>query len=92
MVMLLFVVSSEMVKPLVVQLVVARLEFCCSTKPDEADGHEILTVLPECVRLIAGEPGVCTTEMRLQNPLLTEKLPPLMATPASGWPMVPVAE
>ena len=92
MVMLLFVLSSEMVKLLVVQLVVARFEFCCNTKPDEAEGHDMLMLLPECVRDIVGEPVVGTMEMRLQNPLLTEKLPPLMFTPASGWPMVPVAE
>ena len=90
--MLLFVVSSEMVKPLVVQLVVARFEFCCNTKPDEAEGHDMLMLLPECVRDIVGEPVVCTTEMRLQNPPLTEKLPPLIAMPASGWPMVLVAD
>ena len=84
MMMLLFVPSSEMVKPLVVQFVVARLEFCCNTKPDEAEGQTMLILLPECVTVIVGEPGVCTTEMRLQNPPLTEKLPPDIEAPASG--------
>jgi hypothetical protein len=47
MVMLLFVPSSEMLKPLVVQFAVFKSEFCCKTNPVEADGHDIVTLLPE---------------------------------------------
>ena len=31
---------------------------------------------------------VCTAEIKLQNPPVTEKSPPLIAPPASGRPMV----
>src|SRR5882724_2115048 len=32
------------------------------------------------------------TEIKLQNPPVTEKFPPLIAAPASGWPIVPATE
>ena len=70
--MLLFVPSSEMVKPLVVQFGVLKSEFCCNVKLLEADGHEMITLLPECVTVNVGEPKVCTTEIRLQKPPVTE--------------------
>ena len=72
MVMLLFVPSSEMVKPLVVQFAVPKSGFCCSTKPAEDDGHEMMTLLAECVTVNVGAPGVCSTEIKLQKPPVTE--------------------
>src|ERR1035437_5629074 len=71
-VMLLFVPSSEMVKPAVDQLAVARFEFCCSTNPVEGEGHETFTLVPECVMVSVGAPAVCRREFRLQKPLVTE--------------------
>ena len=70
--MLLFVPSSKIVKPLVVQFAVLKSEFCCNVKPLEADGHEMVTLLPECVTVNMGEPMVCTTEIKLQKPPVTE--------------------
>lgn len=71
MVMKLFVPSLEM-PPLVDQFAVERLEFCCNTKPVEGYGHDIFTLLPECITVNVGEPRVCTTEIKLQNPPVTE--------------------
>jgi len=83
-VILLFVPSSETVKPLVIQSGVLKSEFCCNVKSLEDDGQEMVTVFPECVMVNAGAPAVCTTEIKLQNPPVKEKLPPLIAPPASA--------
>ena len=58
--------------------------FCCKVKPVEVDGQETIAVF-ELVRLMErrGAPGVWTTENKLQNPPVSEKLPPLIV-PASG--------
>ena len=39
-----------------------------------------------------GAPGICTAEIKLQKPPVKEKLPPVIAALASGWPMVPLTE
>ena len=67
-----FVPSSEIVKPLVVQLAVFKSEFCCNVKPVKVDGHDTLMLLPECVTVNTGAPRVCTTEIKLQKPPVTE--------------------
>lgn len=66
------------------------LLFCCRTKPVEGDGQETTTLVSERVIVRVGAPGVCTTEMSDQKPPVREKLPSVMAGPASGWPMVPL--
>ena len=66
------------------QIVVLLQGACRRVRPGD------MTVLPEWVMLRFGNPGVCTTEMRLQKPPVSEKPPPLIAPPVSGWPMVPV--
>ena len=71
MVMKLFVPSLEM-PPLGVQFAVVKSEFCCNVQPVEGYGHETFTVLPECVMVEVGAPAVCTTEMRLKNPPVSE--------------------
>jgi len=81
MVMLIVVLLLFTAKPVVVQLAAFKLPFCCKTKPFEAEGHEIVTLLPECVMLNVGAAVVCTTKIGLQNPTVTEKLPPLIAPP-----------
>ena len=61
------------IPPLAVQPpVTARLGFCCNVQPVEGYGHETVTLLPECVMVKGGAPRVCTTEMRLQNPPVSE--------------------
>ena len=72
MVMKLFTPSVEM-PPLAVQPPgTARLEFCCNVQPVEGYGYETVTLLPECVMVKVDAPGVCTTEMRLQKPPVSE--------------------
>ena len=71
-VMLLFVPLSEMVQPLVAQLPVPTLAFCCKVQPVEGDGQETLTLLPECVMVRSGAPSVCTAAMTPQNPPVSE--------------------
>ena len=58
--------------------------FCCKVNPAEGDGQDTIAVF-EAVRLIvsSGAPGVWTVERKLQNPPVSEKLPPLIV-PASG--------
>jgi len=67
------------------------LLFCRSTNP-EGDGQETITLVPDRVMVRLGAPGVCAMEMRDQKPPVSEKLPPLIAGPPSGWPMVPLTE
>jgi hypothetical protein len=58
--------------------------FCCRVNPAEDDGQDTIAVF-EVVRLIvsSGAPAVWTVERKLQNPPVSEKLPPLI-DPASG--------
>src|SRR6185436_16732579 len=63
-----------------------------STKPVAVAGQNTRTPPGDCSMLNSGAPGVCTTESKLQNPPVREKSPPLIAGPASGWPMVPLTE
>ena len=46
--------------------------FCCNTKPVEGEGQEMITLVPERVMVRPGAPGVWTTEMRDQNPPVSE--------------------
>lgn len=68
-----------------------KLPFCCNVQP-ETFCHEMVIVFPDCEMFSVGAPGICTTEIKLQNPPVTEKLPPAIAPPASGWPIVPMME
>ena len=49
----------------------ATLLFCCNEQAAVL-GQEIMTVLPEWEMGSQGSPAVCTTEMRLQKPPVTE--------------------
>src|SRR5713226_2339200 len=51
-VMLLLAPSSEMVKPLVVQLVVLKSEFCCNVQLVKDEGHQTATVLVAVSRMV----------------------------------------
>ena len=68
-----------------------KAEFCCKVKPVALDGHATTAVLDE-VRKIrnVGDPMVCTTDSKLQNPPVSEKLPPVIGPPASCCPIVPL--
>ena len=67
------------------------LVFSWSVKPVEGDGQDTATVFVVVRRMLnSGAPGVCTAAMRLQKPPSTEKFPPLIVGPASGWPTVPL--
>ena len=57
MVTLLFVPSSEMATLLVDQFVVARFEFCCSTKFGADDGHEMIKLPPDGAMFSDGGAG-----------------------------------
>jgi len=39
---------------------------------------------------IVGDPTDCTTDNKLQNPPVSEKLPPVIGPPASCCPIVPL--
>ena len=71
MMMKLFVPSLEMA-PLLDQLAVVKSGFCCNVQPVEGYGHEIFTLLPECVMVNVGAPAIWTTEIKLQNPPVNE--------------------
>ena len=47
--------------------------FCCRVNPVEGEGQEIMAVLVGVIEIESnGEPGVCTTERRLQKPPVME--------------------
>src|SRR4051794_6080993 len=62
----------------------------CSARPGVA-GLQEMTAKPGPAGSIlsVGEPGVATTAGKAQKPPTRVKLPPLIAGPASGCPMVP---
>jgi len=74
------------------QFVAVRLSFCCNIHPGEGDNHDTITLLPDRLMLSSGAPSVCTSVIKLQNPPVTEKLPPLKTLLASGCPTVPLTE
>ncbi len=67
-----FVPLEVVTPPLADQLAGSeRLLFCCKLQP-ETFSHEIVIVFPDREMFNAGAPGVCTSEIKLQNPLVTE--------------------
>jgi hypothetical protein len=49
----------------------ARLLFCCNVQ-ETVSGQETMTLSPLRVMVSQGNPGYCTTEMRLQKPPVSE--------------------
>jgi hypothetical protein len=71
----------------------ARLTVSCNTKPGVA-GVQDRVAKPGLagVTVSVGAPSVCTTWGRAQKPPVRLKLPPLIGSPASDWPRVPLTE
>ena len=76
------------------QFGVARFEHCCKVHPVEGAGQATTAVLLLVRKMRSnGAPGVCTaTAKGAQKPPMSEKLPPFVGPPASGWPRVPLNE
>ena len=68
----LLVPSSEGVVVMAPQFVSLRLLLVCRVKPVVEEGQETMAWLPERVIVSNGAPGVCTTEIILQKPPVTE--------------------
>ena len=74
------------------QFGVIRLELCCKEKPVEGDGQEMTTVFVAVKRIASnGAPGICTGTT-FQNPPDREYVSPVIISPASAWPIVPLIE